>query len=154
MEHTSGMTSNPMAPPAVPADVDLTDLRRFDDGIPHDVFTRLRREAPVAWHPERAGAGFWCVTRYADVVDVNRDNPVMSTAPMGPMIFDQPYLAEPDAPRMMIDMDPAQHTRYRLLVNREFIPRQIKKLDDPMLDITARTLDRVIDRGAADFVED
>ena len=29
---------------------DLTDLYRFAHGFPHDVFTRLRAEAPVMWH--------------------------------------------------------------------------------------------------------
>jgi len=28
-------------------DIDLTDLDRFVDGFPHDVFAHLRREAPV-----------------------------------------------------------------------------------------------------------
>ena len=138
----------------VPVGIDLTDPLTFGNGIPHEVFARLRREAPVAWHPERGGQGFWCVTRYADVVDVNRDNPVMSTAPAGPMIFDQPHLAEPDAPRMMIDMDPPQHTRYRRLVNRGFTPRQIAKLEESMVEITARTLDRLEGRTEADVVED
>ena len=32
-------------------DVDLTDLDRFAHGFPHEVFARLRREAPVWWHP-------------------------------------------------------------------------------------------------------
>ena len=33
-------------------DIDLTDLDRFDDGFPHDVFAHLRREAPVWFHDE------------------------------------------------------------------------------------------------------
>ena len=36
------------------ADIDLTDLDRFADGFPHDVFTFLRREAPVCFHPPTA----------------------------------------------------------------------------------------------------
>ena len=30
--------------------VDLTDLDLFAHGFPHEVFTQLRRDAPVMWH--------------------------------------------------------------------------------------------------------
>jgi cholest-4-en-3-one 26-monooxygenase len=160
MEHTLGMPTSSSSshtgarPTRLPDGVDLTDLSTFRDGIPHELFARLRHEAPVVWHPEHDGGGFWCVTRHADVVDVNRECPAFSTAPMGSMIFDRPELADPATPRMMIEMDPPQHTRYRLLVNRGFTPRMIGKLEDFMRDVTRRMLDRVVDRGAADFVED
>jgi hypothetical protein len=36
------------------SDIDLTDLDRFAHGFPHDVFTRLRRAAPVWWHAPTA----------------------------------------------------------------------------------------------------
>ncbi|MGZ4682929.1 MAG: cytochrome P450, partial [Acidimicrobiales bacterium] len=58
-------------------DVDLTDLDRFADGFPHDVFARLRSEAPVWWHPPTAhtpgGEGFWVVSRYDDVLAAATD---------------------------------------------------------------------------------
>src|SRR6266542_2991654 len=53
-------------------DVDLTDPATFAGGIPHELFARLRREDPVAWHPWGDG-GFWSLTRYDDVVRANRD---------------------------------------------------------------------------------
>jgi cholest-4-en-3-one 26-monooxygenase len=150
------MTATPsrLTATTVPTNIDLTAAEAFADGIPHDLFARLRREAPVAWHPERERAGFWCVTRHADVVAVNRDAETMSTARLGTMMFDRPELADPAAPRMMIEMDPPQHTRYRLLVNRGFTPRMIGKLEDFMQAVTTRTLDRVAGKGAADFVDD
>jgi cytochrome P450 len=50
-----------------PGCADLTNPDVFLDGPPHDTFARLRAEAPVAWHPEAEGGGFWCVTRWQDV---------------------------------------------------------------------------------------
>ena len=51
--------------------VDLTDLERFADGFPHDVFRRLRRDAPVWWQEPTEhtpdGVGFWVVSRHTDV---------------------------------------------------------------------------------------
>ena len=42
-------------------------------GVPHDQFDRLRREAPVYWHPEPNGPGFWALTKHADVRAVSHD---------------------------------------------------------------------------------
>ena len=56
-------------------DIDLCDPENFVDGVPHEWFAYLRREAPVQWHPDPDGfaEGFWSVTRYDDCVGVNRD---------------------------------------------------------------------------------
>ena len=55
------------------SDIDLLDRDRFTQGIPHEWFTFLRREAPVYKHPEPDGPGFWVVTKHADVVPRIRD---------------------------------------------------------------------------------
>ena len=55
--------------------VDFWDLDLYSDGIPHDVFARLRRDEPVAWNAaSEAGTGFWSLTRYGDVARANRDH--------------------------------------------------------------------------------
>ena len=45
-------------------EIDLVDGRNFVAGVPHEWFRRLRAEAPVYWHPEKAAhrGGFWKVT--------------------------------------------------------------------------------------------
>jgi cholest-4-en-3-one 26-monooxygenase len=144
-----------MATTALPLGVDLTDPATYADGIPHELFARLRAEAPVVWHPMGSGkSGFWSVTRYDDVVALNRDAEALSTAAAGTMLFDRPELANPDAPRMMIEMDPPRHTRYRLLVNRGFTPRMIGRLEEFMHAVAAGTLDRLDGRTDGDFVAD
>jgi len=65
-------------------DIDLTDLDRFVGGFPDDVFTVLRRQAPVWWHP-RTGhtpgdVGFWVVSSHAHVLDVVADAATFSSA--------------------------------------------------------------------------
>ena len=42
-------------------DIDLADPDTFTAGFPHEAFALLRAQAPVHWHPERAGGGFWVV---------------------------------------------------------------------------------------------
>ena len=46
------------------AEIDLADPQRFVDGTPHHWFARLRAEAPVYFHPEPDGPGFWCITKH------------------------------------------------------------------------------------------
>ena len=40
-------------------DVDLTDLDRFTDGFPYDVFARLREEAPSTSRSGAARTSAW-----------------------------------------------------------------------------------------------
>ena len=49
---------------------DLTDPGIFVHGVPYETFRRLRAEAPVAFHPEHDGPGFWVVSKWADVRSV------------------------------------------------------------------------------------
>ena len=52
-------------------DVDLFSTEAFVQGIPHDVFKLLRKEAPVFRHEEPEGPGFWVITKYEDVDHVS-----------------------------------------------------------------------------------
>jgi cholest-4-en-3-one 26-monooxygenase len=129
-------------------DIHLDDPKTFSDGIPHEAFAVLRHHAPLRWH---ADAGFWSVTRYADIAAVGRDTGRFSSE-AGIMMFDQPELAPPDAPRMMIEMDPPRHTRYRLLVNRGFTPRMVARLEDRVRAGASSVVDSVSSLGSCDFV--
>ena len=57
--------------------IDVTDLDRFAAGFPHEMFSVLRREAPLWWQEPTDhtpdGEGFWVISRHADVVRVARD---------------------------------------------------------------------------------
>ena len=65
-------------------EIDLTNLDRFVDGFPHDVFTLLRAEAPVWWHPPTeltpGGVGFWVVSSHARILEIVSDAAVFSSA--------------------------------------------------------------------------
>ena len=67
--------------------IDLLDPSGFERGTPHDQFARLRREAPVYFHPESDGPGFWCLTKYADVRYVSKHPELFSSMRQGTMIF-------------------------------------------------------------------
>ena len=107
------------------SDIDLIDSRNFVAAVPHQWFAELRRQAPVYWHEETDGPGFWCVTKYDDCVAVNRDYEHFSSAKQATFIWDMPEEQLEQQRLMMLNMDPPLHTRYRRLVNKGFTPRMV-----------------------------
>ena len=57
-----------------PASIDPLDLvdpdRYVRRGYPHDVWTQLRAETPVAWMEAPGFEPFWAITKHADVQSV------------------------------------------------------------------------------------
>lgn len=150
-----------ISPPSL-VDIDLWDKDRFVEGVPHEWFARLRREAPVFWHegdpdfdgPQGAAGPFWAVTGYDDVVTVNRDNETFSSN-RGLVFMWDPDQANLEQQRLlMLNMDPPLHTRYRRLINKGFTPRMVSELESTMRKRTREIVDRVAARGECDFVVD
>ena len=54
--------------------------------------------------------------------------------------------------RMMLEMDPPEHTRLRSLVSRGFAPKAIKQLAESYVGVSARLVDEAMAAGAIDFV--
>ena len=63
------------SPPAA----DLTDLDLFTKGQPFGAFAKMREAAPVCWHDEEEGAGFWALTKYQDIRAVELDTKTFSS---------------------------------------------------------------------------
>jgi cholest-4-en-3-one 26-monooxygenase len=135
-----------------PAKIDLTDSRNFVEGVPHHWFRWLRRHAPIFWHEEREGPGFWCITRYDDCVAVNRDPGRFSSARKAVFLWEMPEDVLEQQRLMMLNMDPPLHTRYRRLVNKGFTPRMVAQLEQRIHEATDRILDAVCEAGTCDFV--
>jgi cholest-4-en-3-one 26-monooxygenase len=136
------------------ANVDVYDPGNFVDGVPHEMFATLRREAPVYAHPHPDGSRFWCVTRHADLVTVNRDNHTFSSW-RGATNIDTPPAENIESARMMmLNMDPPEHTKLRKIVNKGFTPRMIRDLMDHLREEAGALVDRAVEQGEVDFVED
>ena len=134
--------------------IDLLDLRHYADGPPHERLRWLRLHDPVYRHPEPDGPGFWAVTRYDDVVTVSRDPATFSSFAGGTMIADSPPEFLAGMQRMMLNMDPPQHTKLRALVNRAFTPRMVAGLDGRIRALARSIVDAIAPHGACDFVVD
>jgi cholest-4-en-3-one 26-monooxygenase len=142
------------------ADIDLLDRDRFTQGIPHEWFTRLRAESPVYRHPEPDGPGFWVITKHDDIIQCNRDAATFSSeqARGGVVGLEERANMQTEAEaaggRMMLMMDPPDHTRYRKLVNRGFTPRMIGEMETHIRALTHTILDEAMAKDESDFVVD
>ncbi|NLA37438.1 MAG: cytochrome P450, partial [Actinobacteria bacterium] len=123
-------------------------------GIPHDQFDRLRAEAPVAWHDEPNGPGFWAVTKHADVRTVSRDFETFSSELGATFIPDQTEEAMAQLQLSILNMDPPRHNRMRRLVSKAFTPKMVAQLVDDIEARATRVIDNVIERGECEFVEE
>ena len=136
------------------SDIDLYDPDNYVDAVPHEMFATLRREAPVFWHAKPDDVGFWCVTRHADIVHVNRDAGLFSSWEQSALMEVPPPDALAMTRLMMLNMDPPQHTQLRKIVNRGFTPKRIRDLMEVLEQRAALIVDDIIDRGSCDFVSE
>ena len=81
-------------------------------------FARMRSEVPVCWTEWEGGKGFWSVTRYADILMMNRNTKVFSSA-QGIRMEDQSY-EEYLARRTFQETDPPEHMQMRIKLARPF----------------------------------
>lgn len=154
--------------------IDLLDLDRWEaHGPPHEWFRELRAEAPVWRHPSPGGGpGFWVVSRYDDVVALNKSTGTMSSRDehggmfglghgdelqerydaMAPLLQGLRAAVGQDFVNL-VNLDPPEHTPYRKAVSRPFTRRAVDTLEDRVRQRVAGLLDRLPD-GPFDFVRE
>jgi cytochrome P450/nitrite reductase/ring-hydroxylating ferredoxin subunit len=134
-------------------EVDLTDLDVWEQAVPYQWFTLLRRDAPLFWQTEQDGRGFWAFTRYDDIVAVSKDYATYSSETGGTSLEDLTP-EEVEARKSMLDTDPPAHTRLRALVNQGFTPRVVNTYEARIRGIARGILEQAFDRRELDFVDD
>lgn len=103
----------------------------------------MRDNAP-AYFDEQGGV--WGITRHADVKEIAKDPETFSNA--GGIRPDSPALP------MMIDFDVPEHVRRRRLVSEGFTPKRLRESEPRIGAICDAIIDRVCEKGSADFVRD
>jgi cytochrome P450 len=120
----------------------------------HRVFAELRRTDPVHWQDMPGEPGFWAVLRHADVVDVSRHPDVFSSWLGGVMIEDPDPARLEDTRRMLLVMDPPQHTAYRQPLAPPFAARVIGRMEGQIRARCRDLLAEAGDKGEVDFCRD
>lgn len=114
----------------------------------HATLDRLRSQAPLAWN---ATAGFWAVTRHADVSEASSD-PSRFCSSKGILV--EEIGVTYDSPPTMMHADPPEHTRYRKLARPGFTNAVVRSLEALVRDRTGRLLDDLATKAAGGAIVD
>jgi cholest-4-en-3-one 26-monooxygenase len=137
--------------------VDLWDMDAFQRQEHHAMLEKLRETDPgIHWVDEGdMGPGFWAITRLEHLKEINRQADIFSSNKGGTQMQERQRADDLDEfqnDSLMLSMDPPKHTRYRRIVSRGFTPRMINLLEDYLHNRTQMIIDRVCERGSAEFV--
>jgi len=139
-------------PPATTT-IDFSDPAIQADPYPH--YRRLREEQPICWNGRT-----WLVSRYDDIVALLNDPRMSSARTEQTFAVLPPEVRQELTPlrtvlgsRMLLS-DPPKHTRLKQIVNKAFTPRMIEGRRQRIQEICHSFIDRVIDRGELDVMED
>lgn len=133
-------------------DVDLLDHDLFRDHEPWEVFDLLQREAPVYFHPEPQGRGFWAVTKYDDVLAVLKDWKTFSSEVGGSATIEDLPEDVLEARRNFLEFDPPKHGNYRRLLASQFTPKAVGRYEDWLRTLVGYQLERTLQKREFDLV--
>ena len=143
--------------PEVPADLHYDPYDYDTDRNPHPVWKRLRDEAPLYFNEEH---GFYALSRYQDVLDGLLDWETYSSARGTVLEIIQPG-PPADSPSAMVGnlgsmifSDPPGHDIARRIVNREFTPRKVDRLEARLRRLCREGFDALEGRTEFDFLGD
>lgn len=105
--------------------IDVSNPFLFRQNRWQSYFKRLREEAPVHFQPNSKFGPFWSVTRYEDIMAVDKNHDVFSA---------EPFIVIGTAPGgvgfdMFIAMDPPRHDVQRQAVQGVVAPKNLKEME-------------------------
>jgi cytochrome P450 len=142
-----------MQPTPVPLDqVDLADLDVFERNEAWGMFDTLRAQAPVFWNDEHdGGSGFWSITRYADILAVDKDPETFTSTKF--VNLEEPPSQYQDLRRSMLETDGPRHQALRKLLLRDFSPATLRRYEDFLRGLAQLTVDAALQSAEFDFVD-
>ncbi len=124
---------------------DLSSHDAFAKGAPHNTFARLRRDDPMAWCDYAQGQGFWSITRFSDILELNKQYTLLSST-QGIRMEDQTE-EEVIARRTFQETDPPEHSRSRALMAKAFSKKTVAQFEQQIRDISITIIDRALEEG-------
>ena len=149
-------------------------LERLDDRIADpavygnpaaydEIFTSLRRDDPVRWTSPDGYRPFWAVTKYQDIVEIERQNERFINEPRLSLnlIEDEervragPGRGTTNPMRMLVNMDGAMHRAHRNITQSWFLPASLRKIESDVAALAKEFVDLLEARGGeCDFAQD
>ena len=126
-------------PYSIPLDkIDVSDSEIFETDTLWGYFERLRNEDPVHYCAESEFGPYWSVTRFDDILYVEKNPEIFSSARS--IVVGDP---DPDFPLEagFITMDGPRHIAHRKVVQPVAGPRNLKRLESQIRERVIETLD-------------
>ena len=132
------------------------------NGVPHELWTHLRKESPVYWYAQRGHTPFWAITKHEDIMEVSSQPDIFSNEAGGIIVLNEAQIqsfieggsGSPLAQmKTIITMDPPEHRSYRKVASGYFTPRGVTNLDEIVKSSAAAIFDELPGEGEVDFIE-
>jgi cytochrome P450 len=143
----------PIDAEALPLDsINVADPQLYYDDTWRPLFARLRREAPIHYCPDSAYGPYWSVSRYNDIMDVELNHAVYSSAgEFGGIQVQDATLGHEVV--SFIRMDPPDHTVRRRTVAPIVGPSNLVNMEATIRQRTATVLDDLPRGETFDWVD-
>ena len=105
--------------------IDLSNPFLYRQGLWKSYYKRLREEAPVHFQAKSAFGPFWSVTRYEDILYVDKNHDLFSAEPF--IVIGEPPPGM--SIEMFIAMDPPKHDMQRQAVQGVVAPKNLKEME-------------------------
>lgn len=147
----------------------IADPRTYgDEAQIHALLGELRENDPVHWTAPEGFRPYWTVTKYADILEIEKLNDKFLNEPRSTLMNIQtehdlasmwggpdPKTGRVSPFRTLIDMDGEDHRAYRGLSQAWFMPGNLRKLEARMAELARRYVDLMMEKGPeCDFARD
>jgi len=135
---------------------DLSQLEFWLKPVPERLehYRWMRDEDPVSWHGSATphdGKGFWVAVRHEDIRHVSRTPEIFSSA-SGVVLMEGDPSEEALGVQSFLVMDAPEHTRLRALIQKAFSPRQVKLLEEQIMQDARTIVADLHEHETGDFV--
>ena len=133
-------------------EIDFSNPLLYQRDVWRPYFERLRSEAPVHYQRNSPFGPFWSITRFEDIMEVEKNWQVFTSAPtvaIGEFKIDE---GEEDLPTF-IAMDPPRHDLHRKAVQPSVEPKSLAQMEPLIRSRIASTLDSLPEGETFDWVD-
>jgi len=123
---------------------DFGDPLDTSAGIPYDVFSRLRAEAPV-W---RTANGVWFFSRFDDVLAATKDIESFKSS------FRDPGVVVPEEEQLISEIEEPRHGKIRRIVNSAIAAHRLGRIEDFARETSQSLLEQVLVKGGGELMNE
>jgi cytochrome P450 len=156
--------ASPSLDAAIPQDIanTLVDRSAYADDRAQEAFRWLRANNPLGLATPDGFDPMWVVTKHADIMAIGSQNKLFANGDKQIILTSQDDMErvykmranEERSSKNLIQMDPPQHAKYRLMTQSWFLPQNLRKIEGDIRATARRYVDRLLATGGkCDFVE-